>query len=136
MPSLKKIIQQFNKKMIALQVVQLDECMSKMVVDIKEWAPECDVVDMAPLLRKEQMMKIALQHQARFGHLTNNAGGANSGNGGTSGQDDEEDFETKKRKMEEEIREQFMKGTNDGMQRQMNQRFVDREVMRRMQEGI
>lgn len=91
---------------------------------------------MAPLLRKEQMMKIALQHQQMYGNAGNIGGGDSSVNGGANAKDDEEDFETKRKKMEEEIREQFMKGTNDGMQRQMNQRFVDREVMRRMQEGI
>ena len=103
--------------MIALQVVQLDECMAKMVADIKNWSPETDVVDMAPLLRKEQMMKMQLMHGAKFGGGASAGGPSAGGGGGGGSDDDQEDFETKRKKMEEEIREQFMKGTNDGMQR-------------------
>ena len=53
MPPLKKIIDQFKKKNIALQIVQLDDIMKKMVVDIKKWFPDLDLVDMAPILKEQ-----------------------------------------------------------------------------------
>lgn len=86
--------------------------MKSMTQDMKTWYPELDLVDMAPILRQQQMNMYGADY------------------------DDEDDAEEKRKQMEEEIRKQFMQGTNDGMQRQMNQRFIDREVMRRIQEGV
>ena len=35
--------------------MQLDDCMKSMVTDVQKWYPDLDLVDMAPILRQQQM---------------------------------------------------------------------------------
>ena len=103
MPSLKSITKEFMKKDIAFQLVKLEPIMDKMVDEMKKWNPGIDIIDMTPLSSSHSLGVF-------------NYGFA--------------DDESRKR-IRDEIREQFMRETNEGMQRQMNRRFSDREAIRK-----
>ena len=81
--------------------------------------PYVDVIDLAPILREQRLEKKRKEKAAY----------------------DSDDLEWNDpiqdkidaAKWEKELRAQLIKGTNDGMQRQMNERFIDREVIRQKQ---
>lgn len=84
--------------------------MNEMCEQMKKWNKDIEIVDMSQV------------YVSRGGY-------------GSYGDEDDEEHEAEMKKIEQQVREQFMTATNAGMQAQMNKRFIDREVMRRLQEN-
>ena len=89
MPSLKSLVKEFKKKNIAFQLVKLEGLMEKMVSEMQRWNPAIEVIDMTNLSSINNFGFFGMEY---------------------------EDEESRNR-MREEIREQFMQQTNEGMQR-------------------
>lgn len=115
-PSLQALVEEFKEKDIALQVVKLDKCMNKMIGQMQAWWPEIDLIDMT-------LQKVT-DYAARDG-------GSEYGDS----DDSNDSFKERYNEAEKNLKDYFIGQITDATQRQFEERFVDREIERRMSMG-